>query len=451
MCLDSLAPLGEFCSLRDFGRKALRSEGPSFWVRWSDDGQTLFFAEHRLQLSQFRQFAHSILETATTRCSRLMFDWLPAADFRNIKDDFRNTLCGYSFVQDPSNYLSDAYLQLLNRASTTEKQPLIHEGQWVQSAVLQYLTERDALLHDIVLLLLVWGGQDPRLTELLSLLVSNSSTSSRGMYVYNGYIIFVIFDHKARRRTYKEFPVARYLVFRAGRILYYYLAYIRAFSGMLLRQCFQVTESSDLLFVSDPVVSGRPSYRPWTSRDLTLALQQSSSPILQFPCGGRLYRQLSIAMTEKHVKPSAQPANRNSVRNISADIDTVFAWQSGHQVEERSRTYGLDSAYHETLQPALLRLYEWASGQWHRFLEGPNHTTSGSVNQNTGLRAYPSRMSQIFTFPSKVASHEATNSRTNQPGAFIPSHPTGAPPKSTKYHPTFECRLRQFYLYRRYR
>ena len=44
MCLDSLAPVGEFYSLRDFGRKALRSEGPSFWVRWSDDGQTLFFA-----------------------------------------------------------------------------------------------------------------------------------------------------------------------------------------------------------------------------------------------------------------------------------------------------------------------------------------------------------------------------------------------------------------------
>ena len=211
MCLDSLAPFGEFYSLRDFGKKALCSEGLSFWVQWSEDGQTLFFAEHRLQLSQFRQLAHSILDAATTRCSRLMFDWLPAVDLRNIKDDFRNTHYGFSFVRHLSKHLSNAYLQLLDRASTAEKQPLIQQGQWVQSAVLQYLTERDALLHDIVLLLLVWGGQDPRLTELLSLLVSNSSTNSRGIYVYNGCVIFVIFDHKARRRTKKEFPVARYL------------------------------------------------------------------------------------------------------------------------------------------------------------------------------------------------------------------------------------------------
>ena len=172
MCLDSLVLLGEFYSLSDFGKKALRSEGPSFWVRWSDEGQTLFFAEHRLRLSQFRQFAHSILETATTRCSPMIFEWLPAVDLRNIKDDFRNIHYGFSFVRHLSNNLSDACLQLLDRASTTEKQPLTQQGQWVQSAVLQYLTERDALLHDIMLLLLVWGGQDPRLTELLRLLVS---------------------------------------------------------------------------------------------------------------------------------------------------------------------------------------------------------------------------------------------------------------------------------------
>jgi hypothetical protein len=36
---------------------------------------------------------------------------------------------------------------------------------------------------------------------------------------------------------------------------------------------------------------------------------------------------------------------------------------------QRARTYGLDGAFPDTLQPALLRVYQWVSSEWHRFLQ----------------------------------------------------------------------------------
>jgi hypothetical protein len=46
----------------------------------------------------------------------------------------------------------------------------------------------------------------------------------------------------------------------------------------------------------------------------------------------------------------------------------VFAWQSGHGLSQRGTTYGIDGAFPDSLQPALLRIYEWASNEWHKFL-----------------------------------------------------------------------------------
>ncbi|PVH91702.1 hypothetical protein DM02DRAFT_663702 [Periconia macrospinosa] len=56
-------------------------------------------------------------------------------------------------------------------------------------------------------------------------------------------------------------------------------------------------------------------------------------------------------------------------RSTEADINVVFAWQSGHRPLQRGTTYGIDGAFPDSLQPALLRIYEWASNEWHKFLQ----------------------------------------------------------------------------------
>lgn len=94
----------------------------------------------------------------------------------------------------------------------------------------------------------------------------------------------------------------------------------------------------------------------------------------------QVYRQLSIAVTEKHVKCISRPFDRNDDKSADAAIEVTYAWQSGHRPVQRGTTYGIDSAFPDSLQPALLEVYYWASTEWHKFISAP-----GSVpNKPTG-------------------------------------------------------------------
>jgi hypothetical protein len=55
LCLGSPAPMNELLSLQDYGRVISRSDGPSFRVTWSDDGQIISWDSQHLSMSQFRQ------------------------------------------------------------------------------------------------------------------------------------------------------------------------------------------------------------------------------------------------------------------------------------------------------------------------------------------------------------------------------------------------------------
>jgi hypothetical protein len=73
------------------------------------------------------------------------------------------------------------------------------------------------------------AGQVTRAVEMFSLEYKNGPATEHGLYVYNGYIITLTRHHKAKRSTNREFFVVRCLPARTGRILYYYLVYIRPF------------------------------------------------------------------------------------------------------------------------------------------------------------------------------------------------------------------------------
>jgi hypothetical protein len=80
--------------------------------------------------------------------------------------------------------------------------------------------------------------------------------------------------------------------------------------------------------------------RVWTTTDLTRALRQHTQAVFQLPLGVQLYRQISIAITEKHVKHILKPLNLNDDRSPSADFQGLFP---------------------DSLQPALLMVFKYAS------------------------------------------------------------------------------------------
>ncbi|KAK1613529.1 hypothetical protein BDP81DRAFT_285139, partial [Colletotrichum phormii] len=96
-----------------------------------------------------------------------------------------------------------------------------------------------------------------------------------------------------------EFQVARFLPNNVGKFLYLYLVYIRPFTSMLRRVCFGTTDDKEtsILFAS----RCRPT-APWSTGRLSKELARATAGLLGLPINTRTYRQLSIAITERHLK-----------------------------------------------------------------------------------------------------------------------------------------------------
>lgn len=138
-----------------------------------------------------------------------------------------------------------------------------------------YLEKATALLQSILAILYTTGGQVPWASELLSLEYENSASTERGIYLYEGSILYLTRHHKAKRSTNREFYVARFLPPRAGQVVFYYLAYIRPFVEMLQRdQCHSGASPAfcTLLFCSEG-----GTRKAWPASRLREVLQAATS------------------------------------------------------------------------------------------------------------------------------------------------------------------------------
>ncbi|QGA20949.1 hypothetical protein EYB26_008659 [Talaromyces marneffei] len=188
------------------------------------------------------------------------------------------------------------------------------------------------------------SGQVPQIPKLSSLEYVNGPSTERGFYVWNGSIIYLTRHHKAKRSTNREFFVVRFLPARGGRLLYQYLVYIRPFMQMLKDEMTGLEIQAREEYKGSYIFCPKWHEQAWKQRVTT-----------------QHYRQLAIGITEKHVREIFEPFNRHDDRTTAADFNVVFAWQSSHRPVQRNYTYGLDGAFPNQLQPALLRAYEWAS------------------------------------------------------------------------------------------
>lgn len=252
--------------------------------------------------------------------------------------------------------------------------------RWNMGAVRRYLEAEAKLVIQILLLFGLRGGQSPRIPSVTSIECFNGPSTSRGVCVHNGSVAYIIRHWKARQSTNQEFNVAHYLPPQDSQLVAQYLVYIRPLANMLYRQCYRCDKERRLLFAT----LENPE-QPLKVEVVTRALKKLTQEVCNVAFGVQIYRQLSVAITEKHVKDINRPFNRHDDKSANADIEVAFAWQSGHRPLQRGTNYGIDSAYPDSLQPALLRIYRWASREWHKFLqvdhaflpeEPPSQTTS---------------------------------------------------------------------------
>ncbi|KIW74523.1 hypothetical protein Z517_11293 [Fonsecaea pedrosoi CBS 271.37] len=235
MCAGSLTPLGEMISLLDYGRSMLRLELPAFFMRWSDDRQTIFFDDHSLHMDQFRCFARSLSDSAADLYDQLVRQWRPEVSLEGIKDSFSNNTPGYSFVYDPANRLYDVYLQLSTSVCGMGPNALIQYGEWDLPAVIEYLQLHDRALHALGQAMATNDGGVPRLGEMFTILLRNGPMSPRGVYVYDWTMMTFVRYTKAQHNTNREFCVARFSSPSLRCVLFYEMVYVRPLINMLSR------------------------------------------------------------------------------------------------------------------------------------------------------------------------------------------------------------------------
>lgn len=140
MCLGSQAPMGELLSLRSYGRALSRSDGPSFRVNWSADGETVSWdagmeGVGKLTMLDFRTLGRRAVANSSASLTTLLYGWSPPKlTLDNIRDTLSNQEYGYSFVRDPANWLSSAYLELSSRACLDSVDGLMKKGGWNMAA-----------------------------------------------------------------------------------------------------------------------------------------------------------------------------------------------------------------------------------------------------------------------------------------------------------------------------
>ncbi|KAK7571375.1 hypothetical protein V3481_018589 [Fusarium oxysporum f. sp. vasinfectum] len=181
----------------------------------------------------------------------------------------------------------------------------------------------------------------------------------------------IIRHHKARLATNNEFYVVRFFSKPVSRLIFQYLVYIRPVAITILLKCFDIEHTNALLF-SPLSQIGQKSTTPWTASTFTKELRRHCSAATGIPSGigVQIYRQISIAITERHVHAAAARFNRFGDTTGTAGHEVAYAWQSGHRPMQRHTAYGLDGAFPDHLQPALLRAYERVSASWQNFLCG---------------------------------------------------------------------------------
>jgi hypothetical protein len=349
MCYGCQAPMGELISLRGYGRTISRTDGPSFRVQWSDAGETVSWDDGELSMDQFGRLGRVAFTSATASMTKLMYGLTPTIELESLRDRISNTAQGCSFVQDPANRLRGAYLDLSAAACLHISNGLISGEHWDMEAVHRYLKEEANLLIQIMLVMYLRGGQSPRVPELSSIECDNGPSTARGVYTHAGRVVYSTRHTKARRSTNQEFHVARYLPTEDSALVAKYLVYVRPFANMLWRICHSFGHERRLLLAS----MENPE-RPWKSDVLTKALKTLTHGICDVAFGVLVYRQLSVAVTERHIKQIRRPFNRYDDKSTDAAINVAFAWQSAHRPIQRGIAYGIDRAYPDSLQPALL-------------------------------------------------------------------------------------------------
>jgi len=193
-------PFDYIHTLMNYGFAAAKNAPGNDHVRWSKDGQTLYFDGRPLKIARWKSFVHNCVDKMEGLLARLMFiSSVPDVDLNSVSDNPNNHNIGHYFALDKEDAITDARRRMLVRLQETNRlsQWRHADGSWNQGKIVEYERTVDEFLSLLVILTNVTCGVAGRGTEMLSMRYCNSRESDRNVFVEDGQIMIVTQYHKS--------------------------------------------------------------------------------------------------------------------------------------------------------------------------------------------------------------------------------------------------------------
>jgi hypothetical protein len=201
LCQGNAAPVRELLSLRAYGRVVSRTDSPTFRVEWSHDSSSVRWDDGELSIADFRSIGYQATSLVRDCIEGVFGIGLPSLDLNVLHDRMSEHKNGYSFVHNSKNGLTHGYLEFSERVCADPVHSLITRNGWNERAVRRFLKKEEKLLEYIMVIMYLRGRQAPRVTEFFSMLCWNGASSSRGLYLYRGSMLYITRHSKARKTT----------------------------------------------------------------------------------------------------------------------------------------------------------------------------------------------------------------------------------------------------------
>lgn len=279
-----------------------------------------------------------------------------------IKDNYRNTTEGYSFLQEEGNPFRKQRFILnklvLDSPTLRRRFRVFVNGKWTwkRTAVMSYLEDCGEAWARLSVCMQYAGGLPQRGSEVSASKICNSRYRVRSVYIFHRLLTIVGFYSKKTHNLQCDDILFRTFPDNLAAIALDMVSILRPFEIILASEEMEpalVVAYQNCLFVC--------MGKQMTSKDLSEAFADSTMAALEVRIGYGLWRQISEYLRKKHCRV---------LKWVQSTQDDYGLEQGGHGKRTVDIYYGREAREDITMEK--LEACEYMSKEWHHFLRlGP--------------------------------------------------------------------------------
>jgi len=397
-------PFGDIINLLGYGIKCCTDISHPI-IQWSTDRNSVIYHNQKLEITNLGRMIGELVDISYS-IGLNFFGWeetdLAGLKLREICDELGNRQIGYSFLNDQRNSeilnprrILRRFLSTSNPISGLFSSPVPSQLRSKYRLVVQ--EEFEKLLHtaEIFLeILLVLShlacGQPPRGTELLSVLVCNTPTHQRHIFVINGELGIITNYNKSQSVVGKGTIILRTFPQCISRLWICYLAFTKpllAFAEKTLHNQLNSSANSDLLHsksiafytlpiydqTTPPTVSNllfHSRQNAWKTIRLTNLLRYYGLEYLSFEAlSVSVYRHLAISIFRKRIQHAVLVEDMHHEK----EVVPIATRQAGHSQTTSRRYYATEISQFNLLDYHMLDQFQQTSQAWHHHFHLDQH------------------------------------------------------------------------------